>query len=306
MAMHIDLEKVHQLRGHNAAIYRLANDQQGASFLSSGGDGWIVRWSIDDPDPGHLVARVEQQVFSLCNLADKGLLIAGDMNGGIHWVYPEDQKRNRHIAHHKKGVFDLRQIGAFVYSLGGQGTLTRWSIEAARSLESLQLSYSALRAIDYNARRKELAIGASDSNIYLLDADTLEIRKVIDKAHEPSVFSVHYTPDGQHLLSGGRDAHLRVWDCEHGFEVISDQAAHWYTINHICFHPRGHLFATASRDKSIKIWDASNFKLLKVLDQFKKGGHLNSVNRLLWVAGGQQLVSASDDRSLIIWDLKDD
>ena len=103
------------------------------------------------------------------------------------------------------------------------------------------------------------------------------------------------------LLSGSRDAHLKMWDLEKNCEMIFDEPAHWFTINDIVFHPSGQLFATASRDKSIKIWDAQSLQLLKVLEGARDGGHFNSVNRLFWSAHEGQLVSGSDDRSLIIW-----
>jgi WD40 repeat protein len=104
------------------------------------------------------------------------------------------------------------------------------------------------------------------------------------------------------LLSGGRDAMLRVWDVERDFALHSEQPAHWFTVNHIVFSPDGQLFATASRDKTLKIWDATDFRLLKVVDTVRHGGHINSVNRLLWLPGC--LVSCSDDRTAMLWQVE--
>ena len=150
--------------------------------------------------------------------------------------------------------------------------ITKWSIKERRTLESFHITNQSLRSMALNEAKNEIAIGASDHNIYILDAKSFSIKHLIREAHENSVFTVHYSPDGNYLLSGGRDAHLKVWAIERDFELVSDQAAHWFTINHIAFHPKGHLFATASRDKTIKIWDAENFKLLKVIDTIKNGG----------------------------------
>ncbi len=299
----IRLSKRIQLTGHKASIFAVGPDRETTSFLSAGGDGWIVRWNLDDPETGKLIARVDTQVFSLHYLPDKHWVIAGDMNGGVHWVDLDQPDKSRHIAHHQKGTFDICRVEDHVFTLGGQGVLTRWSITEARSLESMQLTHASLRSVDYSPERRELAIGASDNSIYLLDAGSMAIRHHQEQAHDNSVFSVHYHPDGRHLLTGGRDAHLRIWSLtEQGLEPLKALPAHYFTINSIAFHPEGRWFATGSRDKTIKLWDAETFEIKQVLETSRDGCHLNSVNNLFWSPYGNQLISASDDRSIILWE----
>lgn len=295
------IRKNAQLTGHNAAVYALAPGRQPHSFFSAAGDGWMVEWNLEAPDTGRLAAQAEAQLFSLCYLAERQLLLAGDMNGGLHWIALNQPEQTRDIAHHRRGVFALLEAEGWVFSAGGEGMLTRWSVTEMRSVESLHLSNRSLRALDYCPSRRELAAGASDQAIYLLDVDSLAIRHTIAWAHDNSVFAVRYSPDGRYLLSGGRDAHLRVWDTARGFAPVSAQPAHWYTLNDIVFHPQGHVFATASRDRTVKIWDAATFRLLKVLDTIRYGCHINSVNALLWHPHDFTLISGSDDRSIILW-----
>ncbi|MBK6950100.1 MAG: WD40 repeat domain-containing protein [Haliscomenobacter sp.] len=293
-------QKIAQLKGHQAAVYASAKGREPGFFLSGSGEGWIVQWQWTNPDMGKLLAKIEGQVFALVQLARRPLIVAGDMNGGLHWIDLENPANNRDIAHHKKGVFSLLDLGEGLVSAGGDGRITRWAVEEMRAAESLLLSHQSLRCLDYCPARNEIAAGASDRNIYILDAETLEIKHQIPKAHLNSVFTVQYAPDGNYLLSGGRDAHLKVWDTVN-WKQTHAIPAHWYTINDIAFHPQGHLFATASRDKTVKIWDAATFDLLQVLGPFRQGGHLNSVNTLLWTEEG--LISGSDDRTLILWEI---
>ena len=283
-------------------MYALAPGQTQRRLLSAGGDGWIVAWDLDEPETGRVVANVETQIFSLLSIPETHQLIAGNMNGGLHWLDLEHPDRTRNIQHHKKGVYDLKSTGPWLFSAGGEGMLTRWAMEEARSVESLHLSNQALRVMAIAPTRKELAVGASDGAIYLLDLETFAIKTTLQQAHSPSVFSLCYSPDERWLLSGGRDAMLRVWDLEQNLALHTEQAAHLFTINHIAYSPDGAYFATASRDKTVKIWDAIDFKLLKVLETIRDGGHLNSVNRLAWLQ--DTLVSAGDDRTLILWKLE--
>ena len=299
-ALHI--RKIAQLTGHNAAVFALAPGRQPDTFFSAAGDGWIAEWNLNDPENGRLAAKVESRIFSLLHLPEHSRIIAGNMDGGLHWIHLDDPDQTRNIAHHQRGVFDLKQVGDSIFSAGGEGVLTRWSASELRSIESIHLSNRSLRSIDYCPARNELAVGASDFNIYLLDADSLQIRRTLTQAHDNSVFTVRYSPDARFLFSGGRDAHLRVWDVADDFAPVTALPAHWYTINCITFHPDGKLFATASRDRTIKLWDASNFQLIKVLDTIRYGCHINSVNALLWLPHHNTLISGSDDRSLILWE----
>ena len=225
------------------------------------------------------------------------------MNGGVHWVDLANPNETKNVLHHQKGVFAFQQVGGYLFSTGGDGVLTRWSIAEQKTAESLHLSNQSLRCITYSKKRQELAVGASDNCIYLLDATTLEIKQTIANAHDNSVFSIKYSPDSQLLISGGRDAHLRVRNLEKRGVEINAQPAHWYTINDIAFHPKAPIFATASRDKTIKIWDANSFQLLKVIETVRDQGHLNSVNRLFWSDFKDYLVSCGDDRSIMVWEV---
>ena len=303
MNMKISAAKKTQLTGHNAAIFSLGPGPEERQFLSGAGDGWVVRWDLDDPEIGRLIARVETQIFSQLYLKETNTVVVGNMNGGVHWIDLDQQGATKNIAHHKKGVFDIIGVGDHVFTVGGEGSITRWSVPESRTLESYQLTNQSLRCLDFCPVRNEIAVGGSDNSIYLLNASTFELKRTIKESHDNSVFTVKYTPDGNYLLSGGRDAHLRVWDLDNGAEQISSQPAHWFTINSIAIHPGGKWFATGSRDKTIKIWSMETLQLLKVLDTARDGGHINSVNSLFWSPYRNELISCSDDRSIIIWEI---
>lgn len=297
----INIEKFATLTGHNSSVFCLCPYDSPANFLSAGGDGWIVAWNFNKPDPGRLIAKIDTQIFSLCYLSHKHLIVAGNMNGGVHWIDIRNPENTLNIQNHQKGVFSIINIGNSLFTAGGEGLLTKWDVPQQKRLESFHLSNKSLRCMAYSQKRNELAIGSSDQSIYILNAQTLQIKKRLSDAHNNSVFSIRYTPDDRYLISGGRDAYLRVRDTQNGFDEVSAQPAHWYTINDIVFHPKAPIFATASRDKTIKIWSLESFKLLKVIETVRDQGHLNSVNRLYWSTHNNYLVSCSDDRSIAIW-----
>jgi len=121
------------------------------------------------------------------------------------------------------------------------------------------------------------------------------------QAHDNSVFSLQYVEENSLLLSGGRDAHLNIWDLKANHSLVQSLPAHNYTINAFALSPSGDYFATASRDKTLKIWDTHSFQLLKVVDFARNLAHTHSVNRICWLKSDNSLISCSDDRRIIRW-----
>ncbi len=300
MSLTINIKHLHTLTGHNGAVYQLQKAGEGA-FLSAGGDGWVVRWDLHSEkiETGKLVAKTDTQIFSLLYEESTNLLVAGDMHGEIHFINTLDSAGTRRFKHHKKGVFGIKLIGRQLYTLGGDGMLSKWSLENVGQVESMKISGDSLRSIV--ASDSVIYIGASDKSIFMIDANTETVIDVI-KAHENSVFSLAFDSNLQHLLSGGRDAMLNIWTEGTSLKIYKGITAHLFTINAIQFNPSGKLFATASRDKTIKIWDAKSYKLLKVIEAIRDLGHVNSVNHLLWLSESI-LISCSDDRTIKVWEI---
>jgi WD40 repeat protein len=315
--MHIAVKKIAHLTGHTGSVFVLTQGHTPQYILSGAGDGWLVEWDLNQPETGKLLAKVESTLFSLLFLPHENKLIAGNKDGGIHFIDLNDTSKDKNILHHKKGIFNIQIIENQLFTLGGEGILTRWSLDEKKAIERLHLSAKSLRCMDFSMERNEIAVGASDGNIYFLNAQ-LELKHILKKAHENSVFTLKYTPDGKYLITGGRDAHLKIWQftndrttslITHHPSLITDVSAHWFTINSIVFHPQHpSIFATASRDKTIKIWhfqpeQAEPLRILKVLDTIRDGCHINSVNTLYWSPFNNYLISGSDDRSLMVWDI---
>lgn len=287
--------------GHQGAIYTLHQMENTISFLSGGSDGWLVKWSLDNPALGINLATIPGQILSICYIPKVNICVAGDLNGVIYWLDLDNPKIiPKAFAHHKKGVFSIFYLGDHLFTAGGEGVFTKWSIDHQTPLESIRISFKAIRSVAYNREKDEFALGCSDGAIYFLDRTSFMVTSGWSDCHLPSVFSLVFHPDNERIISGGRDALLKVWHRKNG-ELIHVVPAHRFTINHLTLNADGNLLFTASRDKSIRVWDALNFKLLLSINGTKNEGHQNSVNRLLWFDSQQSLISASDDKQIGHW-----
>lgn len=305
MASPLEVTKTATLTGHRDCVYTLERSGKENMFFSAGGDGFVVCWDFNHPNNGNLIANTNSSVYALKYLPDHKLLVVGQNFKAILIIEPETKKLVQTTEMPPVTIFDFAysEMTQLLYAGASDGSLVMLETVGFSVRKVVKKSEKSLRCLALNEERNELAAGYSDHTIRIFNAETLELKREID-AHANSVFTLGYTPNGKFLLSGSRDAHLRVWDCERNYEEHQAIIAHLFTINHLTFSPDGKYFATCSMDKSIKVWDAETFKLLKVIDKARHAGHGTSVNKLFWSSHENALVSCSDDRTISVWDIK--
>lgn len=299
----IHVEKQHHFAGHSAGVFALAPGISPHTVLSGGGDGVIAEWDLMGDGHAKGIARVPGNIFSLCTLPDRHLILAGDLHGGLHSIDTRTNTEVNRFAWDGGAIYAIARLQEEVVALcSGTGNLILRNIAAHNTIKVIQVSDQALRGIHLHPDGKRLAIASSDHKIHVLRVDDLSSIAVLDPVHghNNSVFTVRWSLDGRYLVSGSRDAQLKVWAVD-TWTHVHTIPAHMFTINDICFSPDGTLFATAGRDKHIKLWDAERFTLLKVIDVEKYGGHVNSVNKLFWCTSPNTLISCGDDRTVISW-----
>ncbi len=297
----ITVQRLHLLTGHRDSIYALIQGNTAKEIFSGGSDGFVVKWDLENPENGVLVARFPNSVYAMRLIAEKKYLIVGQNYAGVHII---DLAKNQEItssAITQSAIFDIQIYEDNLLVGSGDGTLYVLNINTLATQTQIKLSEKSIRCMALNPISQELAIGCSDCAIRILDLHNLSLKYEI-QAHQNSVFSLAYSPDYLYLLSGSRDAHLKIWEVEKSYSLKEDIIAHIFTINHIAYHLTLPYFATCSKDKSIKLWNAEQFKLLKVIDKARHAGHGTSVNKLLWV--GNFLLACSDDRSISMWNIE--
>lgn len=295
----VEIKRLHTITGHNDCIYTLTGGPDAALFFSGSGDGMVVSWDLNNPETGQLIARLPHSVYALNLHQDSGLLIAGHNYEGIHLLDWQTKKETGSLRFTDAAIFDIKSIGKIIYAATGDGSVVMIDAETLTIRKRVRHSEKSARCIDIATGKNEIAIGYSDNFIRIFDPDLNLIAEWM--AHENSVFTVRYSPDGAQLFSGSRDARIKVWETGGERTKVAEIVAHMFAINHLDFSPDKKHFVTCSLDKSIKVWDAKELKLLKVIDRARHGGHKTSVNKVLWTDHNAQLLSASDDRTISIW-----
>ena len=305
----IQIQKIHTLTGHRDCVYALQQGEQSNQFFSGAGDGMIVLWNLEHPrlpdgqaEEGELIAKLPNSVYAFHFLQQQSLLIAGHNYEGIHVLDWKSKKELTSLQLGKAAIFDIQSYENNLFVASGDGTVSvvdilNWSVK-----KKITFSEKSARAMAINIVRGELAVGYSDHFIRIFDLKNYQFKHEW-QAHANSVFCLAYSGDSKILISGSRDARLKVWDAQGKYAQAAEVVAHLYAINHLAFSPNGKHFVTCSLDKSIKVWDSDNLTLLKVIDKARHAGHGTSVNKLLWTSFDNQMISASDDRTISVWNI---
>ncbi|MGZ5304348.1 MAG: WD40 repeat domain-containing protein [Bacteroidia bacterium] len=296
----IEIEKTADLTGHRDAIYVMVEGPIEGEFYSAGGDGHVVLWNIHTPDaPGKVVARFGTAVYSLIYLKDEHAMLVGTRFGSLYLLNlnTNQQEKQLDLA---GDVFSMLLYKNTVFAACAGGHLYAIDLKHFSVTQHMQPVAENARSLAIHEQTNTLACGFSDGNIRLFDVETLTETGTWF-AHEKSVFALQYLPEGK-LLSGGRDAQMRIWSKEITGLAERTVPAHMFTINKLIYSPSKKYFITASRDKSFKIWSTETLDLLKVIERPKFASHTHSVNTALWIKE-DIIISAGDDKTIKIWQL---
>jgi len=115
-------------------------------------------------------------------------------------------------------------------------------------------------------------------------------------AHQDSVWTAAFSPDGKRIVTASWDNTGRVWDAETGREIASLNGHQGYVWT-AAFSPDGKRIVTASWDKTARVWDAETGREIASLN-----GHQSSVWTAAFSPDGKRIVTASEDKTGRVWD----
>ncbi len=114
------------------------------------------------------------------------------------------------------------------------------------------------------------------------------------------MWSIAYSPNGRHIISGSDDTTIRIWDAETGADIVYPLKGHTGPVCSVAYSPNRQYIISGSSDMTIRIWDADTGAAVgEPLE-----GHVDEITSIVYSPNGQHIISASDDRTIQIWDSK--
>ncbi|WP_421799797.1 WD40 repeat domain-containing protein [Haliscomenobacter sp.] len=173
----------------------------------------------------------------------------------------------------------------FVFSIDESGIIKKWQILTGRQV----LSFQGHKGSNVTKQRIPFFTEQDDHT----ESST---RNQIEFP-EPGVLTPRLaTHKNGHLLSGGQDALLKLWDANTG-KLLWSYAGHTAPILALGFSPDGKYCLSYAQDEVLKVWNTLDGKLLNSVELAETPNH-----PLRFSESDQQLILA-DTRSVSSWSL---
>ena len=224
-------------------------------------------------------------------------------NGGNKiklWEITERKNAPKEMGGHRDIVLGLAITpdSETLLSGGKDNTIFFWDVKSGGRLGNPIKLDSEIRAIAVSPDKDRaiFALGDSEGKIELWNWKN---RTKICQTHSPDglpVNSLGFSPDGQIMVSGGYDYHIKLWKVDRDKIEFLKSGNHSGIVIAVTFSPDGKLIASGDDGGIIKIWDIETMENVVLPKQS------GAVTSLAFSPDGKILASASKDRVVILWE----
>jgi len=293
------LQQLKEITGHAGAVYCCASKDD--YIYTGSSDNYVARWKINEGVQDKFAIKFEQSVYTLC-VTNEDVLVVGLANGGLHFFDISSRKELKFYTQHTAAIFSItyNSIKNHIYVADADGNLSVWSSDGSKLVIYLPLGCGKVRSISVENEGEHFALACQDGTVRIFDSEYFNEIVTIDGHNGGATAALFHPLNPAFLITGGKDALLKLWNWKSGKELKS-VVAHTFAIYAIASINNGKTIVTASRDKCVKEW-TSSLDFVKRLDA-KLGGHKHSVNDLC-VLSEELVASCSDDRRIVLWEHK--
>ena len=224
----------------------------------------------------------------------------------------------RNLLGHSSRIWHLASnaSGERLYSGSGDGTVKIWDVRTALAERAVaQDAQSDIHDI-LNAQRGpnimqsavEAAAAASSGGKFATAAalrlphtysvTSAECLATLTSPNGGDVYTVNLHPSETHLVTGGYDQSVRLWDIATG-AVAKTFRGHFASVCDVQFNRHANFIVSGSKDGTIRLWDILSGLSVHTLRQT-----LGEVTSISMASNGYTLLSGSRNNSNRLWDLR--
>ncbi|GAB5490914.1 MAG: hypothetical protein Phog2KO_11290 [Phototrophicaceae bacterium] len=286
-------EEVQRFLAHTTPITAVAYSADGNKIASVAWDRTVRIWDLELGIENDSFVGFDDRVLSMAYSLDGQSLVLGIGNIGNNIYSGEDSAIDQSI-----WVWDVNnrdQINAFT-----EHPNWAWTVDLSPDSQLAASSGGPLslpdNLDDVSVREALLA----STTVLVWNVQTQEIIAELP-AHENTVDSVRFHPDGTHLLTSSWDTQIILWDFANESEIRRYEA-HTDRVNMLRFLGDGSQFVSVSKDGRAILWDTETGEIIR---EFEHGISVNGVD----FSSDETLMASSSgdfgaDTNLIwLWDI---
>ena len=160
-------------KGHNGDIRSIAFVPGKNEFFTSGNDGKILKWSLDNKDQTLQVIYSGSDIIEVLAVSpDASWLACGSSNSSIRMIPLTGNNIGYYMEGHKGGIKSLifSYDGKYLYSAALDGKVLKWDI-AARTSINVGTGSMEITSIDVSSKGNYLAGISTDGNVVVWNPD---------------------------------------------------------------------------------------------------------------------------------------
>jgi WD40 repeat protein len=244
-------------KDHTGEIKSIAFLPGKNEFFTSGSDGKILKWSLDNRDQALQVMYSGTDIVNVLAVSpDASWLACGSSNSSIKMIPLKGNNISYDLTGHKGEIKSLifSFDGKYLYSAALDGKVLKWDI-AARTSVNVNTGAMEIISLDISSKGNYLAGLSTDGKVIVWNKDNDSEKFRIENTGK-NIKAVRFSPDNNLIAVGYLDGSVEFWDINN-HKKISEVRAHNASINEIRFNANLKQMATSGNDKKIKIFDVT-------------------------------------------------
>lgn len=293
------------VNGHTGSVMDIAFVPNTNTLFSTGGDGKILKWNIEDlKSPFDTIVENPFVQRSLVVTPDSKYMICGTDDSKIQvFSLTNSVSFKQDLLGHSAIIIALAvsNDSKFFVSVSNDKTIRKWDLNTLTSEVLLQIE-SKVNAIKISPDNKNLAIATQDGKILLCDINSKTITKTVFEEAKNAITALAYNHKGNWFISGDSKGNIKIWDTKN-YSLVETLEGHRSRIYDIDFSPDDKLMGSSSLDGTVRLWDSENINNQPVV----LTDHESWVLSIAFSPDGKRLVTSSNQKErILVWSTKTD